>query len=175
MGFDVFRMTGVGQVLSSLEGHAHALDSELRQVEADLELNRIMERKYGDLFQPGINHLQKLGRTREDKLNKVIGQVEGWKVNISHGKDLLDTLDGDDFAEQRTDSREFGLSQSHYRSAHGSPSAGHTNVSAVNVHRSVGPGRSIMQDHQDAVGPFRVSTNSPILVNSPRVAARGIL
>merc|ERR1711988_1456627 len=142
---------GVGQVLSSLEGHAHELDRELRQVDADIELNRVMERKYGDLFQPGIYHLQKLARTREDKLAKVIGQVEGWRTSISQGRELLDTL-------------EDKASVSDPRYAHADVPLG--NGTAINVERNMSsPGQGIMKEHQDLIGPFRVVTTSPILVN----------
>jgi hypothetical protein len=75
----------VDQVLSSLEEHGLQLDGELRQIQNDIDLNKVrasslshskmlaplknsnmkvFEKKYGDFFQPGIFHLQKLKRSR---------------------------------------------------------------------------------------------------------------
>lgn len=132
-------MREVGKVLGSLEDHAHELDRELRQIEADIELNRVMEKKYGKLFCPGITHLRKLAHTREEKLGRVIGQVEGWRTSISHGQQLIDTLDH----------------QMEWPTQHNT---------SVNLQTVGSPDHM-----QEATGTFRVvSTTSPILVHSSR-------
>eukprot|EP00658_Telonema_sp_P-2_P050428 TRINITY_DN38469_c0_g1_i1.p1 TRINITY_DN38469_c0_g1~~TRINITY_DN38469_c0_g1_i1.p1 ORF type:complete len:181 (+),score=49.55 TRINITY_DN38469_c0_g1_i1:151-693(+) len=121
--------TNAGQVLSSLEDHAHELDFELRQIEADLALNRVMEKKYGKMFGRGIQHLQKLGRQRENKLGKVIGQVEGWRSSIDHGQQLLDALDDHRVVEAPRSA--WGASSQQIRSA-------------VREEPTAGPGRRVV-------------------------------
>mmetsp|Transcript_20977 Transcript_20977/g.45026 ORF Transcript_20977/g.45026 Transcript_20977/m.45026 type:complete len:133 (-) Transcript_20977:372-770(-) len=86
-------------VLNTLESRAVVLECELREIDADINLNATMARKYGDdFFAEGAARLTQTRTEKQHRLGEIRAQLSDTSHSVRQGKQLLGTL-SDDFGD----------------------------------------------------------------------------
>lgn len=79
-------------VLSGLESHWAILETEIRELNADIANAEVCLQKYGEIFRLPLQHLKQLKRSKKAAMKDIVANLENLSANLQGGRRLLKNL-----------------------------------------------------------------------------------